>query len=293
MSRFINQSGKVFGNLKVISKNGVNKKGETLWNCKCKCGNDVIVRTYMLNNGTKTDCGTCPLVKTRITPINVKFKEISYIRKNDYIIGIDKRGNQFLFDLDDFERLKEYNWHLDANQYVRCKHKGNYFFMHRFLLHPKDGEKVDHINGNTFDNRKINLRIVNSSQNGMNCSISSNNTSGHTGVHFHKKTKLWRANIYVDGKLIYLGNYKEIGDAIKARKMAEEKYFREYSRNNRTEVPNAAMLKEYSISGILSIPNSDISHEDLIRKLFEELKNEGIYFRGETKEVKKREQLNT
>jgi len=40
------------------------------------------------------------------------------------------------------------------------------------------------------------------------------------------KTKKWRASIYFRGKTIHLGRFEKIGDAIKARKEAEKKYFK-------------------------------------------------------------------
>lgn len=55
--------------------------------------------------------------------------------------------------------------------------------------------------------------------------INSNNTSGHRGVSYRKDRNKYRAYIKFQGKNIFLGNYDNIEDAIKARKCAEEKYF--------------------------------------------------------------------
>ena len=52
-----------------------------------------------------------------------------------------------------------------------------------------------------------------------------NNKSGHTGVYWCKTNEIWKAIIYVQKKAIYLGSYHDIGEAIKAREAAEEKYF--------------------------------------------------------------------
>lgn len=53
-----------------------------------------------------------------------------------------------------------------------------------------------------------------------------NNTSGYIGVTWDKVRKKWRAQIRFKNKNIYLGRYTNIEDAIKARKEAEEKYFK-------------------------------------------------------------------
>ena len=57
----------------------------------------------------------------------------------------------------------------------------------------------------------------------------SNNTSGVTGVDWHKGWKKWRVRITVNHKTISLGAFDSMDDAIKARKEAEQKYFGEFS----------------------------------------------------------------
>lgn len=56
--------------------------------------------------------------------------------------------------------------------------------------------------------------------------LSKKNTSGVKGVSFTTHTKLWRASIQIKRDIIYLGSFKNINDAITARKEAEEKYFK-------------------------------------------------------------------
>jgi group I intron endonuclease len=56
--------------------------------------------------------------------------------------------------------------------------------------------------------------------------MNSANTSGHTGVVWAKERKKWHAQIKISGKVINLGYYKTIEDAIRARKAGELKYFK-------------------------------------------------------------------
>ena len=91
-----------------------------------------------------------------------------------------------------------------------------------------DGVIVDHINHNTYDNRKINLRICTISQNGMNRKLAKNNTSGTTGVYWSKKINKWIAKITVNNHTIHLGSYNDLNEAIKIRKQAQDKYFGEF-----------------------------------------------------------------
>ena len=97
--------------------------------------------------------------------------------------------------------------------------------IHRILV--KEGEVVDHINHDSLDNRRCNLRPCTRRQNSMNQKLRPDNTSGVKGVY---KTKWgWQASITVNGKLKYIGHWKEKQKAINARKEAEEKYFGEFN----------------------------------------------------------------
>lgn len=83
---------------------------------------------------------------------------------------------------------------------------------------------IDHINGNTSDNRVCNLREATYAQNNQNTCLRKNNTSGYFGVHLHKKTNKWRATIKFDKKYIHLGLYFTPEEAHQAYVAAKAKY---------------------------------------------------------------------
>jgi len=83
---------------------------------------------------------------------------------------------------------------------------------------------IDHINHIRTDNRLINLRSVSHAENNKNQSKRSDNTSGVTGVCWHKKHKKWCAQIRVNGKQIYLGSFTDLADAVTARAAAKVEY---------------------------------------------------------------------
>ena len=90
--------------------------------------------------------------------------------------------------------------------------------------------QIDHINGIKTDNRACNLREATNSQNGKNLGLSKANKSGVKGVSFEKYTEKWKASIRVNGKSISIGRFDSIEDAAKARKAAEQQYFKEWNR---------------------------------------------------------------
>lgn len=95
-------------------------------------------------------------------------------------------------------------------------------FMYMTGRLPKD--QIDHINGVRTDHRWINLREVTQQENLKNKKIQKNNKTGINGVYKNKISGRWYTNISVNKRLIYLGSYKCLLDAVAARKRAEKKY---------------------------------------------------------------------
>lgn len=151
-------------------------------------------------------------------------------------IGYTSKGEEFWFDLEDYDIIKDYCWYKDSKGYVVSTDRKTRktILFHRIITNCNDRFMPDHIHGKEtrYDNRKSNLRIVTKQQNGMNSTLSENNTSGVTGVKWHSRDNVWESCITVNYKRIYLGRYHKFEDAVKARKEAEEKYFGEYSYDN-------------------------------------------------------------
>jgi hypothetical protein len=111
------------------------------------------------------------------------------------------------------------NKHFGAHRLIYCWHHG---------CMPEN--EIDHIDGNGLNNKIENLREATRIENAKNLQKYSRNTSGTTGVSFHKETNKWVAYIQVNKKMMYLGEYKEIKDAIDVRKNAEKTYFKQWAR---------------------------------------------------------------
>lgn len=90
---------------------------------------------------------------------------------------------------------------------------------------------VDHINGDSLDNRWSNLREVSHTTNMKNQRRRKEGVgSGVMGVRWHKKANKWVAGIHHKGKNVHLGLFVDFDEAVKARKEAEMKY--SYSKNH-------------------------------------------------------------
>lgn len=112
--------------------------------------------------------------------------------------------------------------------YLKSRIFGAELYAHRVIWCMQTGDwppdQIDHINGDPSDNRLCNLRSVSLSENNRNIRLRSKNVSGVHGVTYNKRDKVWRARIGKDGQQIHIGSYKNLADAITARKNAEKEY---------------------------------------------------------------------
>lgn len=219
--------GKKFGKLIVISYYGINKDSRTLWRCQCDCGSEeIILSGHRLNSGQKISCGC--VHKERDPQSHKKYN--TYDLTGEYGIGYTFKNKPFYFDLEDYDKIKDYCWHYNTNDYIaNSQTDGKYgMLMHRLVMNCPDNMEVDHIFHVNHDNRKSKLRIVTGSQNSMNQRVNSNNTSGVKGVSWNKNSNKWFAVINFNKKSIKKG-FEKKEDAIIYRKFLEEKYHGEYA----------------------------------------------------------------
>lgn len=135
-----------------------------------------------------------------------------------------------LLDDEDYEKV------LNMGKWCVSRDRYGYYFqkrinkkiitLHRFIMNAPKGIYIDHIDHNTLNNQKSNLRICSNADNIRNGKLRVNNKSGYTGVRYRKDRKKWYAYIKVNYKNITLGTYKTKEEAINARKEAEIKYFK-------------------------------------------------------------------
>lgn len=141
-------------------------------------------------------------------------------------------GKLVVFDVEDAELFDSGRWRLHSNNYliqrILVDGKRVMHHFHRIVIGAKQGEFVDHINGNPLDNRRENLRICTHAQNMKNRKISAKNTSGFKGVYADRNR--WRSEIRCDGKKYALGTFSTPDLAHDAYVRASEQLHKEFCR---------------------------------------------------------------
>lgn len=124
-----------------------------------------------------------------------------------------------IIDAEDVNKIRYTKWKLSASGYAANtpKFSGSNKHMHREIL--GTDQFVDHINHNTLDNRKSNLRIVTKAQNMMNSNFKGVSPNGCK----------WYAHIKINQKMLNLGNYLDEEEALYARWYAEQVLFKEFA----------------------------------------------------------------
>lgn len=149
-------------------------------------------------------------------------------------------GRYTFVDDEDVGLLRQFRWH----EYKVQKNRTSYAMMdattwdgrhttirmHRFVVGAKDGQLVDHKDGNGLNNQKSNLRIISSGQNKRNAPKYRTHAGKKPASRFKgvsrdsssSKRKPWRARIRVDGELRCLGHFRTQKEAAEAYNRAAE-----------------------------------------------------------------------
>ena len=148
-----------------------------------------------------------------------KCSENIYKPKDDYMLLVvknDKINIESKIDLEDVEVLKKYTWNIHLDKYLYARIKGKYKSLVRYIMNITNPDIcIDHINLDTLDNRKSNLRICAKAQNNQNRPTNwINNTSGYRGVVKAKNNK-WAAQIKRFGTCVRLKESNNIKDLAK------------------------------------------------------------------------------
>jgi len=209
-------TGKRFGKLVAIENtNQKDKSRQYIWKCRCDCGNIISTSNRNLTSGASKSCGKCPT--------NTFYKFCNFV------MGLTAKGEPFYFDIEDFELVTKYNWHITDKGRVQTNTPDGPVRMHRLLtgFPPND---VDHRNGEQNNNRRYNLRVCSHANNMRNMKKHIDGSSKYKGVSWASHCRKWRAQIFIDGKRIHLGYFGSEELAHKEYCKASLKYHGEFGR---------------------------------------------------------------
>lgn len=160
------------------------------------------------------------------------------IEENYIIIYINHKNNIFecKIDEEDFDKINSFRttWNLNINRTghfdgVRTKIQENkirkQYWIHRIIMECPEDSIIDHKNGDIFDNRKINLRIVNAFINARNAKLNKNSKTGIRNIYFENNKYRVRVNRKSHG------NYITLEEAIIVANIERKKEFPEFLRN--------------------------------------------------------------
>lgn len=152
-------------------------------------------------------------------------QQVQNDRKNEFVMkGVTMakeiqltQGAIALVSDEDYEWLMQWKWHsyhLNGKKYppYACRtFQSKNLLMHRAIMGRNSpipsGMSIDHINGNTLDNRRENLRICTHSENMRNIRSHRDSGSQFRGVSWSRRAKKWRTSLIDNGRVKYFGSY--------------------------------------------------------------------------------------
>lgn len=137
----------------------------------------------------------------------------------------------FYIDEDDYDKVSQRHWrasHKGCKIYAvsGSKTKQNVVYLHNYIMDYKytTGYEVDHIDSNSFNNRKSNLRIVPRLTNIQNTMPRSDSKSGIRGVCYDKRGDNYRCDFVFSKKRFFFPSFKTMEEAVYCRKLMEDHF---------------------------------------------------------------------
>ena len=241
-------SGQIVNGFKIISR-APNKNNHIYWNVICPyCNKEFVSRIDNIKK--RESCGCVNHERFRKYSSGRKKHNTYDLTTYPYGVGYDEDGNSFYFDLEDYDKIKNYYWTISScSGYVISATKSRslgIIKLHRVIMNATDSDVVDHIGGTETitDNRKCNLRLCTDLENAQNHKLLSTNTSGHTGVIYDKARNKWRATMIYKGEHVINKRFDTFEEALEARKEVERMYQKEFSYDHSQKIYNENKPKD-------------------------------------------------
>ncbi len=143
-------------------------------------------------------------------------------------------GKIAIIDDEDYALISRYKWkpEVHGKRIYAVTKSSPIKRMHRLIMKAKDGQIIDHINGDGLNNTRANLRICGISDNAKNKRKQTNNKTGFKGVSWKTDKKRFSASIGVDTKRIHVGYFDCPFKAARAYDEAAKKHHGEFANLN-------------------------------------------------------------
>jgi hypothetical protein len=149
------------------------------------------------------------------------------------------QGRFALIDEDDLSLVEGFKWlaaksgRTDyAVRFIKREDKVVRIAMHRVIMDASPGIEVDHVNGDGFDNRRVNLRLATHQENSRNRHKTKGCRSQYKGVRWANSENKWRAIIKIDGHYKHLGYFREEVDAARRYDAVAREVFGDFAKLN-------------------------------------------------------------
>lgn len=172
-------------------------------------------------------------------------KRNDFIDYGSYITLVAKTGEEIVVDSNDYCRVKDFRGFVEYPKnlpIIKTRRNGKMIQIHQLLLQVWPGFEVDHIDGDRFNNRQYNFRLVTRTQNNGNRKKSLGLSSRFKGVTWRKDTKKWQSQINFEHNHYTLGSFISEIEAAQAYDEKARELFGEYGRYNFPQVGEQSTL---------------------------------------------------
>ena len=203
MRKYPSLVGQRFGKLTVIAQAESSPSGRSKWLCRCDCGNESIVFGNNLRRGTTVSCGC----KHYRDLAGQRIGRLIVLERSDRFGSRGQRQQRLWKCLCDCGSITYKATDTLTNDDISmCRTCAKNYAM-----------KQARANAGFVEGTQLAKIRVDTEK--------ADNLSGVRGVYLDRKTGKYRARIKFQGKTHDLGVYTQLEDAVKARRLGEEKYF--------------------------------------------------------------------
>jgi hypothetical protein len=224
ISRFQDLSGQKIGRWTVRHLTRITDNGDARFLCQCDCGTERELFGFMLRGKKTQSCG-CYARELRT-------KKWSPVDCGDHFKIPLSQGKFAKIDKEDYLKIQNLSWCINPQGYAIARPRGvgkqRLINMQQVILGIIKGKEIDHINHDKTDNRKQNIRFCTRQQNTWNTSKSKGKSSLYRGIHWVHEKKRWYVRIRCNHKESFLGYYRDIKEAVEARRAMARKLYGEF-----------------------------------------------------------------